>query len=51
MSKEERRVEPEHSGSLWKHPYLIYIGLTVALFLFLVVIGFVALSNNWIPAR
>lgn len=43
--------EPEHQGSIWKHPYMIYIALTILLFGFLVVVGWLALENGWIPDR
>lgn len=51
MSKEELEREPEYRGPVWKHPYMIYVALTAALFLFLVILGWIALTNNWIPAR
>ena len=34
-----------------KHPYLIYLGLVVVLFGFLIVMGYLALSNGWLPDR
>jgi hypothetical protein len=43
--------DPEFEGGGWKHPYVWYIGLTLALFVFLVVIAWLALSNDWIPKR
>jgi hypothetical protein len=43
--------EPERKGSGWKHPYVIYIVLTTLLFAGLVVAGWLALSNGWIPSR
>ncbi len=43
--------EPEFEGSIWKHPYFIYIYLTAALALFLAFIGWMALENGWIPNR
>lgn len=49
--KPELRPETEHSGPIWTHPYLIYVGLTAVLFLFLVVMAYLALSNGWIPNR
>jgi len=44
-------AEPEHEGSLWTHPYAIYIILTVVLFVFLILMGYLALENDWIPRR
>jgi hypothetical protein len=43
--------EPEHKGSIWKHPYLVYILLTVVLFVGLLVAAWLAQSNDWIPKR
>ena len=43
--------EPEHSGSLWSHPYFAYIAGTAILALFLVFMGWLALQNDWIPTR
>lgn len=43
--------EPEHQGPAWKHPYAIYIVLTIVLFLFIVGMGWIALENDWIPKR
>lgn len=46
-----QKVEKEHSGSIWTHPYMIYIYLTVFLFLILVGVGYLAWTNGWIPNR
>ncbi len=43
--------EREHTGTIWKHPYFIYIYLTVVLFLGLVIIGWLGMENGWIPSR
>jgi hypothetical protein len=43
--------EPEHTGSIWKHPYLVYIVLTVVLFAGLLVAAWLAQTNDWIPKR
>lgn len=45
------RPEREHTGSIWTHPYMIYILLTAALFVLLVFLGWLALTNGWIPQR
>jgi len=49
MAQQER--EPEFEGPIWKHPYVIYIGLTLVLALFLGLVGFLAYQNDWIPKR
>ncbi len=43
--------EREHEGSIWKHPYMIYILITAVLFVFLVVAGTLALNGTWLPQR
>jgi hypothetical protein len=43
--------EPEHSGSVWSHPYMIYILLTALLAVFLGVIAWLALQEGWLPQR
>jgi hypothetical protein len=47
----DRPPEPEHQGSLWKHPYMIYIVLTAALFAGLLAAGWFALNAGLIPSR
>ena len=46
-----RHHEPEHVGSIWTHPYMVYIYLTAALFLGLLLIGWLAWENGWVPSR
>lgn len=46
MSKKEE----QWIGANWKQPYVIYILATLALFLFLLVMGFLAYQNGWLPA-
>ncbi len=46
-----RGHETEHKGPIWTHPYMIYVVLTAILFAFIVGMGYVAVSNNWIPSR
>jgi hypothetical protein len=48
---ENQRREPEHRGSLWKHPYMVYVWLTAILFAFLIFMGWLAVQNDWIPRR
>ena len=43
--------EKEHHGSIWMHPYMLYIVLTIVLFIFLLFMGWVAFTNGWIPNR
>ncbi len=43
--------EPDWKEAGWKHPYVIYIVLTVVLFGFLVLMGYLAVQNEWIPSR
>ena len=47
--KREIKREAEHEGSIWKHPYLIYVALTMVLFSFLIIAGYLALNNGWLP--
>jgi hypothetical protein len=50
-TKSDAKREPEFTGSGWKNPYVIYIFLTMALFGFLVLMGYLAWVNDWIPKR
>jgi hypothetical protein len=34
-----------------KHPYLIYLVLVLVLFLFLILMGYLAIENEWLPSR
>jgi hypothetical protein len=43
--------EKEHQGSVWSHPYMIYILLTILLFLLLIGAAYLAWENGWIPNR
>jgi hypothetical protein len=47
----EKRREIEHEGSIWKHPYLVYVALTVVIAVFLGTLGYLAWQNDWIPSR
>ena len=47
----EPRHEPEHKGSIWTHPYLVYVYLTAVLFGVLLFLGWMATENGWIPSR
>jgi len=48
---EQKQHEPDWKAPGWKHPYVIYIVLTAALFAFLVLMGYLAVENGWIPSR
>ena len=43
--------EPEHTGPAWKHPYALYIVLTVVLAIGLGVVAWLAVTNDWVPHR
>lgn len=45
------KYEPEFTGSGWKNPYVIYIVLTMVLFGFLILMGYLAWTNGWITNR
>ncbi|MFZ9595325.1 MAG: hypothetical protein ACO3A2_04530 [Bdellovibrionia bacterium] len=50
MTKETSQLrEKEHTGSIWTHPYMIYVLLTLVLFLFLLFAGWLAWSEGWLP--
>ena len=51
MNSPKTAHEKEFKGPAWKHPYVIYVVLTVLLFLFLVVMAKIARENDWIPNR
>ncbi|MEK6578152.1 MAG: hypothetical protein AABZ55_02905 [Bdellovibrionota bacterium] len=43
--------EKEHEGPIYKHPYFLYVILTMVIFGFLIIVGWVALDQGWIPSR
>ena len=47
--EKSKTPEREWTGSIWKHPYFVYILLTVALFAVLLGIGWLAWTQGWIP--
>ena len=49
--KPQREHEPEFEGPVWKHPYMIYIWLTAALFVFLLGAGWFAWTSGILPDR
>ena len=60
-AKDEERIEmknskvsapePEWEGSIWKHPYMAYIVLTLVLFAFIMGMGWLAWTQGWTPER
>lgn len=46
-----KRPEPEHGGSVWKHPYMIYVLLNLLLFAVVGFVGWLFYVNGWIPNR
>ncbi len=44
-----KKVEPEYKGSVWTHPYMIYLYVTVVLFFFLIAMGYFAYQSGWLP--
>ncbi|MBU6374704.1 MAG: hypothetical protein KGQ59_01800 [Bdellovibrionales bacterium] len=50
-SQYRKEREPEWSGPMWKHPFFLYVILTLGLFLFLLIMGWIAWSQGWIPQR
>lgn len=49
--QQTRGSEKEWSGSGWKHPYMLYVVGTIGLFAFLLLMGYLAIENDWIPKR
>ncbi len=50
-AEKEVQHEAQFTGSGWKNPYVLYILLTTALFLFLILMGAIALDQGWVPSR
>ena len=51
MTQPDLRPEEEHRGPIWKHPYFLYVLLSIALFFGLLVAAWLAISNGWLPSR
>ena len=51
MSKLTFKTEQEHQGPFWKHPYFLYVMFTTVLFLFLILMAWLAWEYGWIPNR
>ena len=47
----EKTNEDSARASIWTHPYTLYIILTIVLFALLVLAGWIASVNDWIPNR
>ena len=47
--KSKTKVEPEHRGSLWTHPYAAFVWLNVVLLFGLLGLGWLALEAGWLP--
>ena len=45
------RREKDWNGPAWKHPYVAYLGIVVVLFVFLGLMAYLAIENDWIPKR
>jgi hypothetical protein len=48
---QSKDVEPEHSGSIWTHPYMVYCILSGVLFILVTIVAWFAFSSGWIPNR
>lgn len=49
--QQSRGAEKEWEGPAWKHPYMLYVFGTIVLFGFLLLMGYLAIENDWIPKR
>jgi len=55
--EEKDQEKPAHQDTKdftqwgWKHPYVIYIGLVLGLFFFLILMAYLAIQNDWLPTR
>jgi prolipoprotein diacylglyceryltransferase len=47
----QKHHEEEWTGPIWRHPYFLYVIMTTLLFLFLIVMGWLATQCDWIPNR
>jgi hypothetical protein len=43
------KPEREFEGPIWKHPYFVYIWLSMIPFTILLVAAWLALKNGWLP--
>jgi hypothetical protein len=50
-AKPEVQHEAQFTGSGWKNPYVVYVILNAGLFLFLLLMAYLAWNNDWIPHR
>jgi hypothetical protein len=49
--KPEKKEDGEYAASGWKNPYVLYLALMMLLFGFLVLMAYLAWTNDWIPKR
>jgi hypothetical protein len=47
--KPVREPEREFDGPIWKHPYFMYIWLSLIPFALLLVASYLAIKNGWLP--
>ena len=45
------KKQEKQPGSVWTHPYILYVLLTIVLFSFILLMGWLALSNDWLSVR
>ncbi|MBL7717075.1 MAG: hypothetical protein JNL01_16540 [Bdellovibrionales bacterium] len=43
--------EPEFRGPAWKHPYFLYIVLTLVIFGVMMIMGYLALDRGWVVRK
>ena len=48
-SKPVARPEREFDGPIWKHPYFVYIWLSLIPFVLLLVAAWLAIKQGWLP--
>jgi hypothetical protein len=41
--------EREFQGAIWKHPYFMYIWISMIPFFLLLILGWLALKYHWLP--
>ena len=47
----QKKTEIDWKGPFYTHPYFLYVLITMGLFGFLVVMGFLAMHYDWVPTR
>lgn len=51
IAEQDLSPEPEHRGSMWTHPYVLYLILTLLLFLLLLLASWYVWSSGLVPNR